>query len=278
MEVPEPTVALVLGGGGARGFSHVGVLRVLEQEGIPIDLIVGTSVGSLIGALYASEPRSFELEWKAFGIEKDDLFDFSFFAATTGPVKGDAIRAFVRKSIRQRNIEDLRVPFVAIATDLVTGERVDLDSGSVEDAVRASVSIPGIFTPAKIRGRTLVDGGVVANLAVDVARERGADVVVASHISKDVVGREVSDVVGITMQAIDIMLGRMSRAQLEAADVVISPAIGDVGTMDFGQKKRCMEAGIEATLAEIPAIQEAITRYYTDRGGVPPPHLSSPEP
>jgi len=269
-------VALVLGGGGARGFAHVGVLRVLEQEGVPVDLIVGTSVGSLIGALYAADPRSFELEWKAFKIEKDDLFDFSFFSATTGPVKGEAIREFVRSSIRQRNVEDLRIPFVAIATDLVTGERVELDSGSIEDAVRASVSIPGIFTPATIGGRTLVDGGVVANLAVDVARERGADVVIASNITKDVVGREISDVVGITLQAIDIMLGRMAQQQLRAADIVISPDIGDVGTMDFGQKKRCMQAGIEATLGEVPAIQEAITRYYADRGGVPPPHLAAP--
>lgn len=277
-EVPPPKVALVLGGGGARGFAHVGVLRVLEQEGIPVDLLVGTSVGALIGALYASDPRSFELEWKAFEIEEDDLFDYSFFSAKTGPVKGEAVRAFIREKVPQRTIETLRIPFVAVATDLSTGERVELDRGPVEDAVRASVSIPGVFTPAHIGGRTLIDGGVVANLAVDVARARGADIVIASNITREAGGDEVDDVVGIILRSITIMMSQMAAEQLRHADVVIVPAVGDVGTLDFAQKKRCMQAGIEAALAEVPAIQEAITRYYTDRGGVPPPHLVAPLP
>jgi NTE family protein len=269
-QVSPPKIALVLGGGGARGFAHIGVLRVLEQEKIPIHLIVGTSVGSLIGALYASDPNTFELEWKAFQINKDDLFDFSLFAAATGPVKGEAIQSFVRNNIRYANIEQFPIPYIAIATDLNTGERVEFSRGSIVDAVRASVSIPGVFTPAKIGNRVLVDGGVVANLAVSVARAHGADIVIASDITQKVVDYNVNDVVSIIMQSINIMMGEMAKAQTAQADVVVVPRIGDVSTLDFSQKKRCMAEGIAATRAAVPAIRAAVAKYYSDRGGVPP--------
>jgi len=268
--VAPPHVALVLGGGGARGFAHIGVLRVLEQEKVPIDLIVGTSVGSLIGGLYAAQPNSFELEWKSFRIEKDDLFDFSLFSATTGPVKGEAIKNFVRRNAALQNIERFPIPFVAIATELNTGKRVEIDRGSVVDAVRASVSIPGVFTPAVVDGHTYVDGGVVANLAVDVARRRGADIVIAVNITEEVIDYDVTDVVSIIMQSINIMMSEMAATQLAGADVVIAPPIGSVGTLDFTQKKFCVKAGIEATKRVVPAIQAAIVRYYEERGGRAP--------
>jgi NTE family protein len=264
-----------LGGGGARGFAHVGVLRVLEREKIPIHMIVGTSVGSLIGAMYASDPNTFELEWKSFKIEQDDLFDFSFLAAKTGPVKGDAIISFVSRNIKQRNIEALKIPYVAVAADLNTGKRVEFDTGPVSSAVRASVSIPGVFTPARVQGRTLVDGGVVANLAVDTAKKRGADIVIASNITENVVDYDVNDVVSIILQAINIMMAEMADTQVQQADVVITPDIGDVGTMDFTQKKRCMQEGIRASREQVAAIRGAIEKYYEDRGGVPPASLVS---
>jgi NTE family protein len=270
-DVPPPKIALVLGGGGARGFAHVGVLRVLEHEKVPLSLIVGTSVGSLIGALYAAEPNTFELEWKAFKIEEADLFDYSVFAAKTGVVKGDAIRSFVATNVKEQLIEKFKVPYIAVAADLNTGERVLFKSGSIVDAIRASVSIPGVFVPVRVGNRTLIDGGVVANLAIEVAREAGADIVIASNITQNVTDYEVNNIVSITLQAINIMMGEMAKFQVKTADVVVTPEIGDVGTVDFSQKKRCMQAGISASNAQIDNIKKAIAKYYTDRGGLPPP-------
>ncbi len=271
--VPPPRIALVLGGGGARGFAHVGVLRVLEQEKVPIDLVVGTSVGSLIGALYAAEPDTFQLEWKAFQIEEDDLFDFSLLsaAASMGPVRGEAIQSYLKQHVKKPNIEDFPVRYVAIATDLKTGERVELDSGSVVQAVRASVSIPGVFAPVKVGERWLVDGGVVANVAVDVARARGADIVIASDISAAVSGGPITNVVDVLLQSINIMMAQMSREEIAKADVILAPDIGDVGTLDFSQKKRCLEAGIAATRGQVGVLRQAIADYYEKRGGRPPP-------
>ncbi|MEZ4272055.1 MAG: patatin-like phospholipase family protein [Myxococcota bacterium] len=268
--IAPPRIALVLGGGGARGFAHIGVLRILEQEKIPIDLVVGTSVGSLIGALYAAEPNTFELEWKAFKLSEEDFFDFSILSAGMGPVKGDALKAFVAKNIKTPDIERFKLPFIAIATDLNTGERVEIKSGSVVDAVRASASIPGVFRPVTLRHRMLVDGGVVANLAVDTARAAGADIVIASNITEKVVDYEIDDLVTVVLQSINIMMGQMTQAQVAMADVVITPAVGDVGTMDFSHKKRCMQEGIAATQLQVAAIKQAIRNYYVERGGLPP--------
>src|SRR5271169_2517710 len=139
-ELPKPRIALVLGGGAARGFAHVGVIRALEQEKIPIDMIIGTSVGSLIGAIYANDPNSFELEWTAFTLDKDSIFDYGILNAFTGMgvAKGEKIEEFVKAKIATANVEDLKLPFAAVATDLNHGTRVVLDHGPVAKVVHAS--------------------------------------------------------------------------------------------------------------------------------------------
>ena len=150
-----PKIALVLGGGAARGFAHVGVIRVLEQEKIPIHMIVGTSVGSLIGALYASDPNSFNLEWLSFTIEKEDIFDYSVLSAKMGPVSGERLEKFVQTKVKAKTIEQMKIPFYAVTTDLNAGNTWVFDKGSVAKAVRASSSIPGIFQPLEYLGRTV---------------------------------------------------------------------------------------------------------------------------
>lgn len=261
---PKPRIALVLGGGAARGFAHVGVIRTLEQEKIPIDLIVGTSVGSLIGAIYASDASSFDLEWTAFQLQKDDLFDFGVLNAVTGMgfAKGDKLEAWVKAHVKTANIENLRIPFAAVATDLNWGTRVVLDHGSVARAIRASAAIPGVFQPVQYQGKILVDGGVVDNIPISVAKARGADIVIAVDISANIGNTNIHNLVDVTLQATNIMFALNVEHAKRAADVLIAPAgIGDVGMLDFTQKKRCMQAGIMATEQAMPAIHRVIEAW-----------------
>ncbi len=262
-DMPRPRIALVLGGGAARGFAHVGVIRALEQEKIPIDIIVGTSVGSLIGAIYASDINSFELEWTAFALEKDDVFDYGIMSAFTGMglAKGDKLEEFVKKKITVANIEDLKLQFAAVATDLNRGKRVVLDRGSVARAVRASSAIPGVFNPVDHQGKLLVDGGVMDNIPISVAREKGADIVIAVDISENVTNFNLTNLVDVMLQSVNIMFSENVGYKKKDADVLITPAVGNVGMLDFTQKKRCMQAGIEAAQKALPEIRKKIEEW-----------------
>lgn len=257
-----PKVALVLGGGAARGFAHVGVLRVLEEEGIPVELIVGTSVGSLVGAIYADGKDSRQLEQIAVALDRGDFFDFSARRAVfgVGLANGEKLARFVEENVSHRRIEDLPIPFAAVATDLDTGERVVLSGGSVVEAVRASCAIPGVFEPVRARGRLLVDGGVVANLPVAVARELGADVVIAVDVSA-VAGRaEPDNFMDVLFRAINILVHEDTAEAARLADVVIVPAVGELDLLEFEEKDRARRAGAAAALAALPAIREALAR------------------
>jgi NTE family protein len=262
-ELPKPKVALVLGGGAARGFTHIGVIRALEQEKIPIDLIVGSSVGSLIGAIYAYEKNSFELEWTAFMLEKDSIFDYGIMNAFSGMgfAKGEKLEAFVKSKVPVANIEDLKIPYAAVATDLNRGTRVVLDKGPVATAVRASSAIPGVFQPVSHQGKMLVDGGVVDNIPVAVAREKGADIVIAVDIGEQVINFNIVDVIDVMLQSISIMGAENAKYKKKDADVLISPKVGDVGMLDFTQKKRCMMAGIDSTQNMMPEIKTKIEEW-----------------
>ncbi len=266
-ELPKPKVALVLGGGAARGFAHIGVIRVLEQEKIPVDLVVGTSVGSFIGAIYAQDRSSFELEWTAFALEKSDLFDYGVLNAITGmgAAKGEKLEAFIRSKVPTANIENLKIPFAAVATDLNRGTRVVLDAGSVGRAVRASSAIPGVFQPVEHQGKLLVDGGLVDNIPVAVARDKGADIVIAVDIGKQVSNFQVADIIDVMLQSVTIMSAENAKSKKQDADILIAPEVGGVGMLDFTKKKQCMQAGIEATQRMLPQIRAAIEGWGRNR-------------
>ncbi len=265
--LPKPKIALVLGGGAARGFAHVGVIRALEQEKIPIDLVVGTSVGSLIGAIYAADVDSFNLEWTAFKLEKDDLFDYGVITAVMGMglAKGEKLEEFVKSRVKVATIENLKIPFAAVAADLNWGTKVVIDRGPVAKAVRASAAIPGVFQPVTHLGKLLVDGGVVDNIPISVARAKGADIVVAVDISENVGNTNITNLVDVMIQATNIMFALNVEHSKKDADVLVTPAVGDVGMLDFTQKKRCMQAGIEAARRAIPEIRKAVEAWQAKR-------------
>jgi NTE family protein len=275
---PRPRVALVLGAGAARGFAHVGVLRALEQEKIPIDLVVGSSVGSLIGAIYAADGDSFELEWTAFSLEREHLFDYGILTAVRGmgAAKGDKLEEFVRSKVKPQRIEDLRIPFAAVATDLNWGGRVVLDRGSVARAVRASCAIPGVFQPVLLEGKLLVDGAVVDPIPIDVAREKGADLVIAVDIGESVGNTDIHNLLDVTFQALNILSAAVAAQARRGADVLVAPEVGDVGMLDFGQKKRCVEAGMAAGRAAVPAIRRAIDAWVAAREKAAPSPPATP--
>lgn len=257
-EIP-PKVGLALGGGGARGFAEVGVLRVLVEENIPIDFIAGTSVGSLIGALYADDPNIARLEREADQITAKDIFDRSLLSLLDGGlVKGEKLEQFLNSRLLHREIEHLAIPFAAVATDLQTGETIPLTSGSVSRAVHASASIPGVFVPTNIDGRTFVDGGVTAPVPAGIARRMGAEVVIAVSIPKVIPPAAPHNPLGIALQSVSIMSSEIDRCRSQEADVVITPLVGEVAFDDFTAKDRLYEAGVVAARAALPAIRKAL--------------------
>jgi NTE family protein len=248
----EPRIALVLGGGSAKGFAHVGVIR-----------IVGTSVGSLIGAIYASNPDSFQLEWATFKIERGDILDFSIVSSKLGPVQGARLESFVEQTAKAKKVEDTKIPFYPVATDLNTGETVILAKGSLAKAVHASSAIPGIFAPVPFDNRTLVDGGVTNNVACDIARSKGADIVIAVNLQRDIKDSDIGSVIDVIAQSISILMRENSRAKLQQADIVIEPDTKGVSVFDFSQKKLLVEEGIKAARKALPKIRETIALFQS---------------
>ncbi|MFI5182482.1 MAG: patatin-like phospholipase family protein [Thermoanaerobaculia bacterium] len=261
----RPKVGLALGGGGARGFAEIGVLRVLEQEKIPIDVVIGTSVGSLVGALYADTGRVLDAEFHAITVNDEDLFDYSSFAFFSGGfVRGEKLRKFLGTHLKNARIENMAVPFGAVAVVLRTGQAVLFERGPVAPAIHASCAIPGVFVPVEIGGVTYVDGGVTEPIPVSFARQKGADVVVAVAIPAAVPAVAPRNSIEVAFHAAALMAAELGRIQAREADVVIAPEVGDIAYDDFTQKKRLIEAGEAATRRALPALRAALdakTRY-----------------
>lgn len=257
-----PRIGVALGGGGARGFAHIGVLRVLEQERIPIDLVVGSSVGSLVGALYADSGRVLDAEFLAVAVTAEDLFDYRALAFFSGGLaEGKGIVRFLDEHLRNHAIENMQVRFGAVATELRTGRTVVFERGAVAPAVRASSAIPGVFVPVDIEGVTYVDGGVTDPIPADVARRMGAEVVIAVAIPAEVPKTTPSNPLAVAYQAVSLMSAEIASCRGAEADVLIVPQVGDVPFDDFAQKKRLIEAGELAARSALPQIRKAIAEH-----------------
>jgi NTE family protein len=270
--VPPPIVApppvklkigLALGGGAAKGFAHIGVIKMLEASGIHPDVVAGTSAGSVVGALYASGMDAFALQQTAFGLDEAKIRDVRLFSG--GLVQGQALQDYVNQLLHKQPIEQLKMPFAAVATELETGTRTVFVRGNTGRAVRASSSIPGVFEPVEIHGKHYVDGGVVSPIPVDAARQLGADFVIAVDISAAPNGSNPQGMMNIVGQSIDIM-GRQLAAQESArADVVIRPDLRGIGRTDFEQKNQAILEGEKATLAAMPAIRAKLAAMLAAR-------------
>lgn len=262
VETVPPKVGLALGGGGARGFAEIGVLRVLEQEKIPIDVIAGTSVGSLIGAFYADTGSVLDAEFLAVAVEEADIFDVGALAVFSGGlVKGERLERFLTAHLKHTVIEEMAVPFAAVATELRTGRTAVFRRGAVAPAVHASCAIPGVFVPVEIGGVTYVDGGVTNPIPADVAREMGAEVVIAVAIPAEVPPRTPRNPIAVAYHAATLMAAEIGRLRAREADIVISPDVGDVAYNDFSQKKRLIDAGEAAARAALPLVRDMIAGH-----------------
>ncbi|HAM33180.1 MAG TPA: hypothetical protein DDX05_07780 [Deltaproteobacteria bacterium] len=246
-------VAVVLGAGAAKGFAHVGVLKVLEANHVPIHMIVGTSVGSFVGCMSAYGYSAYDLQKIAMGLEKGEIADLA--VPDNGFVKGEKLEAYVNRMIRGTPMQDLRIPFYAVATDIGSGQEMVFGKGNTGAAVRASCAIPGVFRPVRIGDRTYVDGGVVSPVAVDAARRMGADVVIAVDISGGVSGSAPESTLDTIFQSINVMYSNIAAAQLSRADVVIHPQVGSIASGDFTKRHEAILEGEKAAQDALPKIQ-----------------------
>jgi NTE family protein len=255
-------VAVVLGAGAARGFAHIGVLKILETNKIPVDMIVGTSAGSFVGSLYAYGYNAYQLQKMALSIEKGDIVDLAI--PDNGFIKGEKLEEYVNRMVRNTPIEKMRIPFYAVATSVPSGQEVVFGQGNTGIAVRASCSIPGVFRPTKIGDRMYVDGGVVSPVAVDAARRYGTDFVIAVDIAADLDTRQPEGTIDTILQAINIMYSKLSVVQTAKADVVIRPKVGHIGSADFDKRNEAIMEGEKAALAAMPRIRSLLDNLARD--------------
>lgn len=251
-------IALVLGAGASKGFAHVGVLKILETGKVPIHMIVGTSVGSFVGSLYAYGYDAYALQKIGLSLERSDVGELTI--PDNGFLKGERLRDYINTKTRSTPMEKFRIPFYAVATDIRSGESVVFNSGNPGMAVQASCAIPGVFQPAHFSGASYVDGGVVKPLAVDVARTHGADVVIAVDISSGIDSVVPSSTMETIMKSIQIMYSKMSQVPITQADVVIRPVVGFVGSADFSRRNEAIMEGEKAALAAMPQINALLAK------------------
>ena len=256
-------IGLALGGGAARGFAHIGVIKMLEASGIHPDVVAGTSAGSVVGALYASGMNPFQLQQAALALDEASIRDVRLFSG--GLVQGRKLQDYINKEVGNRPIERLQLPFAAVATQLESGQRTVFVLGNTGQAVRASSSVPGVFEPTAIDGRHYVDGGVVSPVPVDAARGLGADFVIAVDISAPPDRSSPDGMLDVIGKSISIMGRQLGEQELARADMVIHPKLDGIGAADFTQKDRAILRGEQAALAAVPAIRAKLAAMKAAR-------------
>lgn len=259
MILKRPKIGLALGSGGARGFAHIGVLKVFEEYQIPIDYIAGTSMGSVVGVLYANRINIDLLGKLVAHLKKKNYVDLV--VPKRGLIRGTLIKEMIRLLTHGKRLEELAIPTSVVATDLLTGQRVVFQEGPIDDAVRASISIPGIFEPVTYEDQLLVDGAVVDRLPISVVRDMGADIVLAVDVGPTELNREIRSIFDIISQTLDIMEKETSRHRRVKADVLIRPEIGSHGITQFERVEWLIQQGEKSARQMISKVQKLIENW-----------------
>ncbi|HQV26105.1 MAG TPA: patatin-like phospholipase family protein [Acinetobacter sp.] len=253
----RPVVALVLGSGGARGYAHIGVIEVLEKQGIHPDFIVGTSAGSIVGSIYASGKTAAELHDIALNLKPNDVRDVD--VSLKGFFNGQKVENYINRQVNNTPLQNLKIPMYVVATELKNGEKTVFNYGNTGQAVRASTAIPSMFVPTKIGDTEYVDGGLVSPVPVQVARDLGADIVIAVDILAQPIHTETSNVWGLFNQNINIMQGRLAEEELKNADIVIQPDLKEKAHIfDVTGREMAIQAGVDAANEKVADLQLAI--------------------
>ncbi|WP_066252550.1 patatin-like phospholipase family protein [Neobacillus drentensis] len=255
----HPKIGLALGSGGARGFAHLGVIKALKDAGIPIHLIAGSSMGALVASFYGAGIDMERLYKLSTAFKRKYFLDFT--VPKMGFISGKKVKEFIKVFTHGKNIEELDIPIGIVATDLLTGEKVVFQTGPVSDAVRASISIPGIFVPEKYNGRILVDGGVSDRVPVSVAKEMGADIVIAVDVSRVKRNAEILSIYDVIMQSIDIMQAEIINNREIAASVMIRPPVEIYSSRAFTNIDEIINLGEEEAKKSLHQIKTVIDQW-----------------
>lgn len=259
-----PVIGIALGGGAARGFAHIGVLKVLEANQIKPGLVVGTSAGSVIASVYATGITASELNRIAINLDEASITDWAnpFSNKFGGVIKGDALQNHVNKLVNNKLIDQMEIPLGIVATDLQTGDAILFRRGDTGQAVRASSSVPGIFSPTRISNRDYVDGGLSSPIPIRFTKQMGADIVIAVNISSDPSDQSVAGTFGVLLQTTTIMGRNISLYEMPLADVIVVPKLPSMKGTDFKSRNSAILAGEEAMQEQLDLLKKKIDDYY----------------
>jgi NTE family protein len=247
-------IALVLGGGGAKGIAHLGAIQELEKAGIRPDLIVGCSAGAIVGAFYADNPSLAKTDELFLSLKKADLIDTSFFSSRFGFVQGKKLQKFMQKNLSSQKFDELKIPLIGVATDLFTGETVELSQGTIPMAINASCAVPGFFNPVFLHNRHLVDGGVASPLPIEIAKKYGAELIIAIDVSEELPTSKPSHFFGVARRSLEIAYLKLIAHSLEKADISIKMNFQDVGMFNEELNHHMYKEGQAQALKMLPAI------------------------
>ena len=261
----EPIIGLALGSGGARGFAHIGLLKVLKSEGIKVDCIAGSSMGALIGCFYASGSDLELLQKVSLQFKRKYFMDLT--VPRMGFVAGKRIEEYIRIFTKNQNLEDLSIPLAVVATDIERGERVIFSEGPVYEAVRASISIPGVFVPKRLNGKLLVDGGLMDRVPVSVVKDMGANIVIASDVSATKGDTEIQSIYDVIFKSLDILQMEIVKMKGIDADVMIQPPVESYSSLAFTNIQDIINIGEQEARNRLPEIKASIQRWKEKNNG-----------